>query len=88
MQQIEAVGDRHGVPLRAAALQFPLHHPLVASVIPGVLRPQQVEDNLAMLRYEIPAAFWAELKAAGHRRLCVPPSAADLPGPGHRRGNS
>ena len=34
-QKIEAVCKRHGVELGAAAMQFPLFHPAVASVIPG-----------------------------------------------------
>ncbi len=36
VRRIEAVCARHGVPLAAAALQFPLAHGLVASVIPGL----------------------------------------------------
>ena len=38
-RRIEAVCRRHGVPLKAAALQFPLGHPTVASVIPGMGSP-------------------------------------------------
>jgi D-threo-aldose 1-dehydrogenase len=62
VRRIEAVCKRHGVPLAAAALQFPLHHPLVASVIPGAFRPEQVTDNVRYMRHEIPDALWAELK--------------------------
>lgn len=61
---IEAVCRRHGVPLAAAALQFPLHHPAVAAIIPGANAPQQVRQNLAAMRVEIPVDLWAELKAA------------------------
>ncbi len=60
--RIDAICHRHGVPLAAAALQFPLHHPLVASVIPGAVGPAQVRANLALLRRDIPSALWAELK--------------------------
>jgi D-threo-aldose 1-dehydrogenase len=60
--RIEAVCKRHSVPLAAAALQFPLHHPLVASVIPGALRPEHVSRNIGHLRHEIPDALWTELK--------------------------
>ena len=35
VKAIARVCDAHGVPLAAAALQFPLAHPLVASTIPG-----------------------------------------------------
>ncbi len=61
--RIQAVCDRHGVPLIAAALQFPLGHPVVASVIPGPNSPAQVRSNLQAMRHPIPADLWAELKA-------------------------
>ncbi len=60
---LEAVCASHGVPLAAAALQFPLAHKLVASVIPGLDSPQRVDQALAWYRTPIPAALWAELKA-------------------------
>jgi D-threo-aldose 1-dehydrogenase len=63
VRRIEAVCARHGVPLPAAALQFPLGHPGVASVIPGASRPAQVERNVAAFRHPIPADLWTELKA-------------------------
>ena len=60
--KIAAICERHGVPLAAAALQFPLHHPAVACVIPGAFRPEHVHTNLEHMRREIPVALWAELK--------------------------
>ncbi len=60
--KIAAVCQRHGVPLAAAALQFPLLHPQVTSVIPGAVSPDQVVANLSHLRREIPADLWIELK--------------------------
>jgi len=62
-RRIEAVCRRHGVPLTAAALQFPLGHLAVAAIIPGAVHPAEVEQNLAHLRTPIPARLWAELKA-------------------------
>ncbi|HET7086764.1 MAG TPA: aldo/keto reductase [Rhizomicrobium sp.] len=62
VRKIEAVCDRHGVPLAAVALQFPLAHPLVASVIPGLDSPERVIHSLALYQYEIPAALWRELR--------------------------
>jgi D-threo-aldose 1-dehydrogenase len=59
---IEAACARHNVPLKAAALQFPLHHPCVASVIPGTRSPTELSENLRMLRAPIPADFWRDLK--------------------------
>ena len=62
VRKIEAVCDRHGVPLAAAALQFPLGHNLVASVIPGLDSPQRVEQTLALYGHKIPAALWQDLR--------------------------
>lgn len=64
-QRIEAVCRRHGVPLAAAALRFPLGHPAVCSVIPGALSVAEVEQNAAHMRRPIPADLWAELKREG-----------------------
>ncbi len=60
--KIEAVCKRWNVPLAAAALHFPLGHPIVASIIPGAISAKQVEQNLAAFRHKIPADFWAELR--------------------------
>ncbi|MEO6014411.1 MAG: aldo/keto reductase [Devosia sp.] len=62
---IEAVCATHNVSLPAAALQFPLAHPAVVSVIPGAASASQVTQNLASLQEPIPSAFWSELKAQG-----------------------
>lgn len=72
---IETVCAAHGVALASAALQFVLAHPIVASVIPGAARPQEIRQNLAALTAPIPAGFWADLKA---RKLIDP----DAPVPG------
>lgn len=60
---IEAVCERHGVALGAAALQFPLAHPAVASVIPGLASIKEVEQTVERYETRIPAALWDELKA-------------------------
>lgn len=62
---IDAVCQRHGVPIKAAALQFPLGHPAVATVLAGARSPAEVTENVAMQRFPIPAALWDELRAAG-----------------------
>jgi D-threo-aldose 1-dehydrogenase len=74
VKKIEAVCARHRVPLPAAALQFPLGHPIVASIIPGAISRTQVERNVAAFRHPIPADLWAELK---HEKLIR----ADAPTP-------
>jgi D-threo-aldose 1-dehydrogenase len=63
--RIKNVCDRHGVPLVAAALQFPLGHPNVASVIPGAIEPGQLLQNVDAMSHEIPEDFWLELKLEG-----------------------
>ncbi|MFO1248596.1 MAG: aldo/keto reductase [Alphaproteobacteria bacterium] len=63
VRRIEAVCDRHGVPLPAAALQFPLAHSLVASVIPGLDAPGRVEQTMALYRHKISAALWQDLRS-------------------------
>jgi D-threo-aldose 1-dehydrogenase len=66
VRRMEAVCKRHKVPLAAAALQFPLGHPSVASVIPGAVAPAQVRQNAEAMSHAIPADLWAELK---HEKL-------------------
>jgi D-threo-aldose 1-dehydrogenase len=65
VRRVQAVCERHGVPLAAAALQFPLGHPAVASVIPGPIRPEHVARNVATFEQPIPAGLWEDLKAEG-----------------------
>jgi D-threo-aldose 1-dehydrogenase len=65
VNRIEAVCRRHGVPLAAAALQFPLAHPAVSATIPGAMNRGEIAANLALFRTGIPAALWAELRHEG-----------------------
>lgn len=69
---IEAVCARHGVPLRRAALQFPLGHPAVASLVMGAVKPEEVEDQATELAAKVPVALWAELKSEGLLGADVP----------------
>ena len=62
VRKIEAVCARHKVPLKAAALQFPLAHPAVAAVIPGARSVTEVEENFGLLSHPIPKDFWTELR--------------------------
>ena len=61
-QKIESICQRHGVELGAAALQFPLFHPAVCSIIPGALGVAEVKQNAARLSAKIPVELWSELK--------------------------
>ncbi|BCJ34507.1 oxidoreductase [Actinocatenispora thailandica] len=62
-RRIGAVCARHGVPLPAAAIQFPFGHPAVASVAIGARSVVEIEENAAMFTHPIPSALWSELKA-------------------------
>lgn len=70
--RIEAVCQRYEVPLPAAALQFALGHPIVASVATGFSSPQEVAANTALIRRPIPDDFWDALKSAGLIRADSP----------------
>jgi D-threo-aldose 1-dehydrogenase len=61
-QALAEVAARHDVSLKAAALQFPLAHPAVATVIPGAATIEQIRENAALIAADIPADFWSELK--------------------------
>ncbi|MBB5695540.1 aldo/keto reductase [Muricoccus pecuniae] len=63
--RLAAIAERHGVDLRAAALQFCAAHPVVASVIPGTKNPERVRQNVALMNQPVPAGFWTELKREG-----------------------
>src|SRR5208283_4757645 len=64
IRRIEAICARHGVPPGAAALQFSLRDPRVATTICGVTRPERVRQTLEWARFPIPDALWEDLKAA------------------------
>jgi D-threo-aldose 1-dehydrogenase len=62
---IEAICKKHKVKLAEAALQFPLTHPSVVSVIPGATTPAQVAFNIKTVSKRIPKTLWKDLKANG-----------------------
>ena len=63
-RRLRDICDRYGVPLAAAALQFPLRHPAVSAALIGVRSAGEVAENAAMVAMEIPEALWPELNAA------------------------
>ena len=67
-QEIRFVCNGHSVDVRAAALQYPLRHPAVASVIPGMWSLREVQANISLMDVEIPDALWQDLAAAGLTR--------------------
>ncbi|MFG2881784.1 aldo/keto reductase [Streptomyces sp. NPDC048297] len=73
--RLKALAQKHGISIKAAALQFSLAHPVAAAVVPGATRPSRIAEDVAALTERVPAAFWTEVRAAG---LVSP--AAPLPG--------
>jgi len=63
--RIEAICEQHGVPLPTAALQFPLAHPAVTSLVIGAKSPEEIDANLKAFDRAIPAALWEELRSEG-----------------------
>ncbi|MFB7912194.1 aldo/keto reductase [Kitasatospora sp. NPDC056076] len=63
--ELKELTARHGVSVKAAALQFSLAHPATAAVIPGATRPSRIAEDTAALNETVPAAFWHDLRAAG-----------------------
>lgn len=62
VQQLADVCAEFDVPLAAAALQFPLAHKAVASVIPGLRTRAELAHTLEWARCEIPEELWLALK--------------------------
>lgn len=63
--RMKEICERHGTPLRAAAIQFPGAHPAVATVLLGGRSAAEVTDGLRMAALPIPAGLWDELRSAG-----------------------
>ncbi len=72
VKQIERVCVAHRIPIAAAAMQFPLAHPSIASVVLGAVSPDEVARNSAGFRRRIPQAFWDDLRNEGIIRAEAP----------------
>jgi D-threo-aldose 1-dehydrogenase len=68
--------ERHGVPVKAAAMQLPLAHPAVAGLIAGVRTPAHLDEYPSLLRLPIPGALWDDLRETG-----MLPAAMPVPAP-------
>jgi D-threo-aldose 1-dehydrogenase len=74
-QKIEALCSDHAVPLRAAALQFPMAHAAIDIILLGARHADEWTDGLAMMRHPCPPDFWQAL-----RQAALVPETAPLPG--------
>jgi D-threo-aldose 1-dehydrogenase len=61
-QRLATICARHGVPLKAAAVQFPLAHPAIASIVAGVRRVDHLDEYPGLFRTPIPPELWVELR--------------------------
>jgi D-threo-aldose 1-dehydrogenase len=64
-QDIGAFLKKLGVPLTAAALQFPLRHPAVTSVLTGSRNSRELLANMTDFDLELPEDIWNQLEDAG-----------------------
>ncbi|MGO4595134.1 aldo/keto reductase [Leifsonia sp. 2TAF2] len=63
--RVAEVCARHGVSLPAAAIQYPLRHPAVVSVVTGMRTAAHVNSTIDRYRAAIPESLWEELDASG-----------------------
>ncbi len=63
--QLYDVCAHTGIEVGAAALQFPLAHPAVASVVAGMRSVNEVASAAARLKATIPVSFWQQLRQSG-----------------------
>jgi D-threo-aldose 1-dehydrogenase len=56
---------RFGVPLKAAAVQFPFRQPTVASVLVGCRSAAEVRDNAEVFEHPIPEELWTAIAKSG-----------------------
>jgi D-threo-aldose 1-dehydrogenase len=62
VRRLDQVCRAHGVPLAAAAIQFPLGHPQVSSVVIGAVSPAEIRQNFELMQTPIPSALWSDLQ--------------------------
>ena len=79
---MQAICEDAGVPLAAAAIQFPLAHPNVAGVIPGAKHPQEPVQNQVYLNTPVPVSVWQKMKDEGLLDEHAPTPDADPTSPG------
>lgn len=72
VRRLDAVCRAHGVPLAAAAIQFPLGHPQVSSVVIGAVSARELRQNFELMNLDIPGSLWSDLRAEGLLRPDAP----------------
>jgi D-threo-aldose 1-dehydrogenase len=64
-RKVRAVCEEFGVPIQAAALQFPFAHPALTAVLTGAETPAEFDENAANMQLPIPTDLWTALKQSG-----------------------
>jgi len=72
VEKLSAFCRDRSVPLAAAALQMPLAHPAVCSVLAGSKSPAEFDQVLAWSRTVISRQFWSDLALSGLLRAGTP----------------
>jgi D-threo-aldose 1-dehydrogenase len=67
---MEEIARRHGLSLAAPALQFPLHHPSVASVLMGTAKASSLIRNMELVEPRLPDGLFSEFEGL---TLVAPP---------------
>ncbi|PWH07247.1 aldo/keto reductase [Brachybacterium endophyticum] len=62
-RELAALAERHGATLPDLAVQYPLRHPAIASVVLGMRTAEHVRSNVARLQQPIPDEAWADVAA-------------------------
>jgi D-threo-aldose 1-dehydrogenase len=84
--RIKGVSERYGVPLKAAAIQFAMGHPSVASVVIGASSVEHVDECVRMFQQPVPAEMWEQLKSDGLVDMAAPSPANRWAGVSDSRG--
>ena len=61
-RRLAATCDRYDIPLKAAALQFPLRHPAIRLVMTGPSSVAEIDQNVSLLGVVVPEALWRDLE--------------------------
>jgi D-threo-aldose 1-dehydrogenase len=72
VRRLRAVCERWQIPLAAAAVQLPLAHPAVTSVLVGCRSPRELDEDVRLVGLDIPPAIWDELRRQGLLDCDVP----------------
>jgi D-threo-aldose 1-dehydrogenase len=65
IEGLRGICRRYAASPLAAAVQFPLAHPVVPAVVVGARAPAEIAEVAAMLDQEIPGEFWWTLEREG-----------------------